>query len=160
MSRLSARTQASHASTTWSRSSTRRSSGADGQSDRLRLLQTIGEYARERLEDASEADVIALRHAQRYAALAREIRDDLEGSDQVGALERGIAEESNLQAALDTLLAWREAGRPTAPKRACGCAATYRCTGTSAARTSAREYAMAFLADPAALAPSGERARC
>ncbi len=36
---------------------------------------------------------------------AGEIRDGIEGTDQIGALERGIAEEGNLQAALDTLLA-------------------------------------------------------
>lgn len=82
----------------------------DGQGDRLRMLQTIGEYARERLEDSTEADGIALRHAQRYAALARDIRDGIEGSDQIGAVARGIAEEGNLQAALDTLLASAKLG--------------------------------------------------
>ena len=75
------------------------------------MLQTIGEYARERLDarrrDASE---LALRHARRYAELAREIRDGIEGTDQVGSLERGIAEEGNLQAALDTLLATAKDG--------------------------------------------------
>jgi len=82
----------------------------DGRGDRLRMLQTIGEYARERLEDSREAGAIALRHAQRYAALARDIRDRIEGTDQVGAVERGIAEEGNLQAALDTLLASAKRG--------------------------------------------------
>ena len=86
----------------------------DGRGDRLRMLQTIGEYARERLEDSSEARVIALRHAQRYAAIARDIRDTIEGTDQVGAVERGIAEEGNLQAALDTLLASAKRGDTTA----------------------------------------------
>ena len=82
----------------------------DGQGDRLRMLQTIGEYARERLEDAGETDALTLRHAQRYATLARDIRDGLEGADQVGSLERGIAEEGNLQAALDTFLARARGG--------------------------------------------------
>ena len=86
----------------------------DGRGDRLRMLQTIGEYARERLEDSREARVIALRHAQRYAAVARDIRDTIEGTDQVGAVERGIAEEGNLQAALDTLLASAKRGDRTA----------------------------------------------
>ena len=76
-----------------------------GRGDRLRMLQTIGEYARERLDSSGEAHAVALRHAHRYAASAREIRDGIEGSDQIGAVERGIAEEPNLQAALDTLLA-------------------------------------------------------
>ena len=86
----------------------------DGRGDRFRMLQTIGEYARERLEDSGEAGAIALRHAQRYAAIARGIRDSIEGTDQVGAVERGIAEEGNLQAALDTLLASAKRGDTTA----------------------------------------------
>ena len=77
----------------------------DGQDDRLRMLQTIGEYANDRLDDAGERAEIALRHARRYAELAREIRDGIEGTDLLGSVERGIAEEGNLQAALDTLLA-------------------------------------------------------
>jgi predicted ATPase/class 3 adenylate cyclase len=77
----------------------------DGQGDRLRMLQTIGEYASERLEAAGEKREVALRHARRYAELAREIRDGIEGTDQLGSVERGIAEESNLQSALDTVLA-------------------------------------------------------
>ena len=82
----------------------------DGQGDRLRMLQTIGEYARERLDSAGETRDVALRHARRYAALAQEIRDGIEGTDQIGSLERGIAEEGNLQAALDTLLAAAQRG--------------------------------------------------
>lgn len=85
-----------------------------GQDDRLRMLQTIGEFARERLEDSGEAAAIAQRHAQRYCALAREIRDSIEATDQVGAVERGIAEEGNVQAALDTLLASAKRGDATA----------------------------------------------
>ena len=77
----------------------------DGQGDRLRMLQTIGEYARERLEAAGETGEFAVRHARRYAKVAREIRDGIEGTDQISSLERGIAEEGNLQGALDTLLA-------------------------------------------------------
>jgi predicted ATPase len=78
---------------------------ADGQGGRLRMLQTIGEYAREQLAAAGETDEFAERHARRYAEIARELRDGLEGADQTESLERGIAEEGNLQAALDTLLA-------------------------------------------------------
>ena len=109
----------------------------DGQGDRLRMLQTIGEYAREQLEAAGETRAVALRHARRYAELAQTIRDGIEGTDQIGSLERGIAEEGNLQAALDTLLATaREGDADCLRGRACRCAATCGCTGTSAARTS------------------------
>ena len=119
---------------------------ADGQGDRLRMLQTIGEYARERLEDSGEAGAIALRHAQRYAALARDIRDSIEGTDQVGAVERGIAEDGNLQAALDTLLASAKRGETTALEQG------LQLTGDlwmywhiRGKNLSSREYATAFL---------------
>ena len=118
----------------------------DGRGDRLRMLQTIGEYARERLEDSREAGAIALRHAQRYAALARDIRDTIEGTDQVGAVERGIAEEGNLQAALDTLLASAKRGDTTALEQG------LQLTGDlwmywhiRGKNLSSREYATAFL---------------
>ena len=78
----------------------------DGQGGRLRMLQTIGEYAREQLEAAGEATQTAMRHARRYAAVGREIREGIEGDDQVAAVERGIVEEGNLQAALDILLSF------------------------------------------------------
>jgi predicted ATPase/class 3 adenylate cyclase len=119
---------------------------ADGQGDRLRMLQTIGEYAWERLEDSGEAGAIAMRHAQRYAALARDIRDSIEGTDQVGAVERGIAEEGNLQAALDTLLASAKRGETTALEQG------LQLTGDlwmywhiRGKNLSSREYATAFL---------------
>jgi predicted ATPase/class 3 adenylate cyclase len=77
---------------------------------RLRLLQTIADYAQEELESSGKAVEIALRHARRYAAVAREMRDGIEGTEQLAAVERGIREEENLQAALDTLLATGQAG--------------------------------------------------
>ena len=82
----------------------------DGSGGRLRLLQTVGEFAREQLDAAHEAPEVALRHARRYAQTAQEIRDGIEGTDQVRSVERGIAEEANLQAALDTLLSAARAG--------------------------------------------------
>ena len=82
----------------------------DGSGDRLRLLQTVGEFAHEQLDAAHEAPEVALRHARRYAQTAQEIRDGIEGTDQVRSVERGIAEEANLQAALDTLLSAARAG--------------------------------------------------
>jgi predicted ATPase/class 3 adenylate cyclase len=75
------------------------------QSERFRMLQTIGEFARDRLEAAGEAGDISRRHSRRYTDVAREIRDGIEDTDQVGSVERGIIEEGNLHRALDTLLA-------------------------------------------------------
>jgi len=80
---------------------------ADG---RLRMLQTIADYAREKLEESGEAAEVAARHARRYATVAREIRDAIEGTEQVAAVARGFLEDDNIQAALDTFLAAARAG--------------------------------------------------
>ena len=80
---------------------------ADG---RMRMLQTIADYAREQLDESGAAAEVAARHARRYAAVAREIRDGVEGTTQVASVERGILEDDNLQAALDTFLALARAG--------------------------------------------------
>ena len=81
---------------------------------RLRMLQTIADFARQRLEESGEAPEIRSRHAYRYSQVAREIRDDIEGTEQLAAIERGICEEENLQTALDTLLAAAREGNQDA----------------------------------------------
>jgi predicted ATPase/class 3 adenylate cyclase len=82
----------------------------DAQGDRLRLLETIREFAAEQLAAAGESDEIAGRHARRYADVAGEIRNGVEGDAQVASIQRGIEEEANLQAALDTFLRLCRAG--------------------------------------------------
>jgi predicted ATPase/class 3 adenylate cyclase len=119
----------------------------DGTGDRLRMLQTIGEYARERLVAAGEADTVALRHARRYSALALDIRDGVEGTNQVGSLERGIADEGNLQAALDTLLTLARDGDIAAIELGmtmCGYLHLY--WHIRGKNLTARDYATSFLA--------------
>src|SRR2546426_6756002 len=118
----------------------------DGQGGRLRMLQTIGEYARERLESAGETGEVALRHAHRYAALAQEIRDGTEGTDQVGSLERGIAEDGNLQAALDTLLATARDGDAAASEAGLQlCGGLWLYWHIRGKNLTAREYAASFV---------------
>jgi tetratricopeptide (TPR) repeat protein len=82
----------------------------DPHGDRLRLLETICEFAGERLSAAGEAEDIAASHARRYAEVAQEIRNGVEGDAQVASIERGIEEEANLQTALDTFLERARAG--------------------------------------------------
>ena len=131
----------------------------DRQGDRLRMLQTIGEYARERLEAADETRAVALKHARRYAELARNIRDGIEGTDQQGSLGRGVTEEGNLGAALDTLLAAARAGDAAASElgmQLCGDLWLY--WHIRGKNLTAREYAASFLeADPGG-APTAGRA--
>ena len=119
----------------------------DGQSGRLRMLQTIGEFAEERLDLAGEASDMAARHARRYAEVAREIRDAIEGSDQIGSVERGIAEEGNLQAALETLLAGAQGGDAAACEAGMQlCGDLWMYWHIRGKNVSAREHAEAFLA--------------
>lgn len=128
----------------------------DGQDGRLRMLQTIGEFARERLEAAGEADDVALRHARRYAALAREIRDGTEGTAQRRSVERGIADEGNILAALDTLLAATRGGDAAACEaglQMCGDLLMY--WHIRGKNLTAREYATSFLAADAVSATAG-----
>jgi predicted ATPase/class 3 adenylate cyclase len=67
---------------------------------RYRLLETIRQYAQERLEDAEEADVYRQRHALYYLSFAQEAGRGMRGSDEVGWTARTEAELDNLRAAL------------------------------------------------------------
>ena len=132
---------------------------ADGHGDRLWMLQTIGEYARERLEAAGETRELALRHARRYAELAQTIRDGIEGTDQIGSLERGLAEEANLQAALDALLGTAKDGDAAACEaglQMCGDLWLY--WHIRGKNLTAREYTGSFLDADAGGSPTVGRA--
>jgi predicted ATPase/class 3 adenylate cyclase len=131
----------------------------DSQGDRLRMLQTVGEYAGELLESAGETRDVALRHARRYAELAQEIRDGIEGTDQIGSVERGISEESNLQAALETLLAAAKDGDAVASEAGLQlCGDLYLYWHIRGKNLTAREYAASFLDADVAGSPTVGRA--
>jgi predicted ATPase/RsiW-degrading membrane proteinase PrsW (M82 family) len=84
----------------------RRAVGGDGES-RVEMLETIREYARERLDERAEADRIALRHAEYCVALAERAEPALTSPDQGAWLQRLGEENANIRAAL----AWsRRAG--------------------------------------------------
>jgi predicted ATPase len=118
----------------------------DGQSGRLQLLQTIGEYARERLAAAGEERELSRRHARRYAGLAREIRDGIEGTDQIPSLQRGVANEGNIEAALDTLLEAAEAGDEIAREEGLQlCGDLWMYWHMRGKNLTQRRYALAFL---------------
>jgi predicted ATPase/DNA-binding SARP family transcriptional activator len=83
---------------------------------RFRLLETIREYAWERVCASAEAETIQRRHLEFFLRLAEEIEPRLAAADQVAWLERLEAEHDNLRAALawgledDPALALRLAG--------------------------------------------------
>jgi predicted ATPase len=66
------------------------------------MLETICEYAVERLEESGEADAVRRRHADHYLTLAEEAYPHLTGSPKEW-LERLSAEHDNLRAACDRL---------------------------------------------------------
>ncbi|GAA1114923.1 AfsR/SARP family transcriptional regulator [Nocardiopsis metallicus] len=78
---------------------------------RLHLLESIAEYACQRLHEAGEAEDVEYRHALHYTGLAERARDTLFGVEQEQGLRRLDAEAANLRAALDTYVA-RGAAEP------------------------------------------------
>jgi tetratricopeptide (TPR) repeat protein len=77
----------------------RQEEGPEGE-PRFVMLETIHEYARERLEASGEAEEIRRLHAEYFLALAEEAEPELSGADQLACLERLEAEHDNMRAAL------------------------------------------------------------
>jgi predicted ATPase/class 3 adenylate cyclase len=76
---------------------------ADGKS-RFAMLETIQEYARDKLEVSGEAEETRRRHAEFFVALAEEARPKLRAEPQVEWLQRLEQENGNLRAALSWAL--------------------------------------------------------
>ncbi|MER8044665.1 BTAD domain-containing putative transcriptional regulator [Streptomyces sp. NPDC094032] len=69
---------------------------------RYRLLETVGEYAGERLDEAGERESVERRHLVYYRELARRIEPELRGSRQAFAVARFETEHDNIRGALRT----------------------------------------------------------
>jgi predicted ATPase/class 3 adenylate cyclase len=67
---------------------------------RFGMLETIREYARERLEAESDEDLTRRRHAEHFMAVAEELASHLVGEDMAPWLERFDREQDNLLIAL------------------------------------------------------------
>jgi len=76
-----------------------RAEEAEGES-RFRMLETVREYAGERLEAGGEAEEMRRRHAVYFLALTEEAEPELRGARQVEWLARLEADHDNLRAAL------------------------------------------------------------
>ena len=67
---------------------------------RYYLLETIRQYAQEKLFASGNGETIGLRHFDYFLALARQAAEDVNGSQQIFWLKRIKAEYDNLRAAL------------------------------------------------------------
>jgi non-specific serine/threonine protein kinase len=71
-----------------------------GAQTRYRVLETVREYAREKLNQADEATMLLERHATWYSALAERAEQELMRADQAVWLDRLDRDHDNLRAAL------------------------------------------------------------
>ncbi|HVF99773.1 MAG TPA: tetratricopeptide repeat protein, partial [Chloroflexia bacterium] len=83
--------------------------GAASEGPRFYMLETIREYARERLLESSEAGKVRRWHAEYYLAMTAAAESELRGSRQQEWLARLEEEHENLRAVLDWSLANGEA---------------------------------------------------
>ncbi|WP_328867289.1 AfsR/SARP family transcriptional regulator [Streptomyces sp. NBC_00304] len=75
---------------------------------RYRLLETVGEYAAERLDEAAERDTVERRHLVFFRELARTTDPGLRGAGQLAAIEQFRREYENLRSALRHAVAARD----------------------------------------------------
>lgn len=72
----------------------------DGETMRFRMLETLRQYAAERLAASPAAEEIRLRHAEYFRALAEQAEGEWEQADQALWLDRLELEHDNLRTAL------------------------------------------------------------
>ena len=76
---------------------------------RFVMLETIHEFAREKLQESAEAEEIKRSHAEYFLTLAEEAYPELKGANQLEWLDRLEAEHDNMRAALTWALERKEA---------------------------------------------------
>jgi predicted ATPase/class 3 adenylate cyclase len=77
----------------------RREEGVGGE-PRFVMLETVHEYAREKLEESGQAEEVKRKHAEYFLALADEADRELKGPHQLEWLQRLESEHDNMRAAL------------------------------------------------------------
>jgi predicted ATPase/class 3 adenylate cyclase len=121
---------------------------------RFGMLETIHEYAAERLDESGELDDTARRHARHMRDLAEEAEPQLAGEDQATWLERLEREHDNVRAALE----WAEAA-PDADTALRTAAAIWRFWQLGAHLAEARARLERILALPGAEVRGAARVR-
>jgi predicted ATPase len=72
--------------------------------ERFNMLQTIIDFAKEKLNDAKETHSIKKKHAYYFAKVTKAIKKGIEGREQISLMKKGINEDSNLQTAFEYLI--------------------------------------------------------
>jgi len=120
---------------------------------RYRLLETVREYAREKLGESGHEEAVRERHRDYFLALAEEAFTKLMGAEQAEWLRRLEDEHENLRTGLD----WSLAGaRPREGLRLCG--ALQRFWWTRGHLAEGREWCARFLDKAGAEERTTERA--
>jgi predicted ATPase/DNA-binding winged helix-turn-helix (wHTH) protein/Tfp pilus assembly protein PilF len=84
---------------------------ADEDGDRYRMLETVREYARERMAASGLAGAVRERHRDFFLALAEEAKPELAGAAQAEWLQRLEAEHDNLRSAIEWSVAEAGSGK-------------------------------------------------
>jgi predicted ATPase/DNA-binding CsgD family transcriptional regulator len=84
---------------------------ADGDDRRYGMLETIREFALDRLDASGETALVRERHAAYFSAVAAKLVDDMVGPQQTQGLDRVQADLDNLRA----MLAWTAETRRAVP---------------------------------------------
>jgi non-specific serine/threonine protein kinase len=121
---------------------------------RCRLLETVRQYARDRLEDSGGSAAVRVRHRDYYLALAEEADPKLRGAEQAEWLRRLEEEHDNLRAGLDWSLVEAE---PKGGLRLCG--ALQRFWWTRGHFTEGRQWCTRVLGKAGAEERTRERAK-
>ena len=104
-----------------------------GGEPRFVMLETVHEYAREKLGESGEAEVMRGAHAEYFLALAKDAEPALKGPEQLEWLERLEAEHDNLRAALGWALESKD-GELALRLARCGGSGSYMATSEKAER--------------------------
>jgi predicted ATPase/class 3 adenylate cyclase len=130
----------------------RRDEMPDGE-PRFRMLETIREYARERLDASGEEPIVARRHGEFFADLVLRAEPELLGADQALWLDRLETERDNVRAALHWAMA---AGEPEIAQSMAG--SLWRFWHQRAHLAEGREVLDGVLRPPEAARPTRARA--
>ena len=121
---------------------------------RYRLLETVRQYAQDRLGEGGDGDELLERHLDCFLALAEELEPKLLGAEQTECLQRLEEEHENLRASLDYGLV---ASGPGVGLRLCG--ALQRFWSTRGHLVEGQEWCVRALERPGAEQPTLERAK-